>query len=96
MFRLAPASLAVLAIFNVASSLAWPPLPPPATEEAIPPFYAIAHMCNQIEAVDWAMNEGANAVEIDLNFKSWKFEHGAPCDCTCLTEVFFGKHSVCK
>ena len=63
---------------------------------ATTPFYAIAHMCNQIDAVNWAMKEGANAVEIDLNFKSWKFEHGAPCDCTCLTEVFFGKHSVCK
>jgi len=95
MFRLAPASLAVLAIFNVASSLAWPPLPPPATEEAIPPFYAIAHMCNQIEAVDWAMNEGANAVEIDLNFESWKFVHGVPCDCTCAF-LSTNKHSVCS
>ena len=51
-------------------------------------FYVIAHMANTERAVDWSYNQGANAVEIDLNFDDngnpTEFTHGAPCDCSCL------------
>ena len=59
-------------------------------------FYAIAHMTNSIAAVDWALAEGANAVEIDLQFdasgKPTVFHHGRPCDCTCIG----GKYGICE
>jgi len=51
-------------------------------------FYAIAHMANTATAVDWAYSQGANGVEIDLNFDDngnpTQFKHGSPCDCTCF------------
>ena len=55
------------------------------------PFYIIAHMTNTIHAVDWAVAKGANAIEIDLEFKAdgtpFRFIHspsGEACDCTCM------------
>lgn len=51
-------------------------------------YYNIAHMTNTIHAVDWAIAEGANAVEFDLEFttdgRPRRFYHGGPCDCSCI------------
>ena len=51
------------------------------------PFYVIGHMTNTVEAVDSALADGANALEIDLKFEKDgdldDFQHGFPCDCTC-------------
>lgn len=33
---------------------------------SLPPFYAVAHMANSIRAVTWALNNGANGLEMDL------------------------------
>jgi glycerophosphoryl diester phosphodiesterase len=51
-------------------------------------FYVIAHMINAgPKYVDWAMGQGANALEMDLRFDAagtpTVFFHGTPCDCTC-------------
>ena len=48
--------------------------------------YVFAHMVNHKSLVDWALQQGANGVEIDLAFSGGnptKFLHGVPCDCTC-------------
>ncbi|XP_057296968.1 dermonecrotic toxin LarSicTox-betaID1-like [Hydractinia symbiolongicarpus] len=51
-------------------------------------FYNIAHMTNNKESVIWAVEKGANSVEIDLKFDEegvpLKFHHGFPCDCSCM------------
>ena len=52
-------------------------------------FYAIAHMVNDRQQVKWAMNAGANGVELDLLIDHstgipTQFSHGFPCDCTCI------------
>ena len=54
-------------------------------------YYNIAHMTNTPHAVDWAIDQGANALELDLHFaKSGnmvrldRFKHGGGCDCTCI------------
>lgn len=55
------------------------------------PFFNIAHMVNTDTAVDWALSQGANGLEMDMLFNSdgqpSKFRHGdtigASCDCTC-------------
>ena len=56
-------------------------------------FYAIAHMANTATAVTWALRQGANGVEIDLNFDDngnpTEFKHGLPCDCTCSPREFW-------
>ena len=50
-------------------------------------FYIIAHGTNTINAVNWAIGEGANAVELDLDFTASgqinQFQHGPFCDCIC-------------
>jgi glycerophosphoryl diester phosphodiesterase len=51
-------------------------------------FYVIAHMINGgPRYVDWAVGQGANALEMDLRFDAagtpTVFFHGTPCDCTC-------------
>lgn len=56
-------------------------------------FFVIAHMINSTEIADWAIAQGANAVEMDLRFDSagnpTVFQHNDPddpfsvCDCTC-------------
>ncbi|CAF2048142.1 unnamed protein product [Rotaria magnacalcarata] len=51
------------------------------------PFYIIAHMANSKAAVDWAVKQGANAIECDIHFdgneKPSRIEHGPGCDCGC-------------
>ena len=51
------------------------------------PFYIIAHMINTQSAVDWALSQGANAIESDLQFDDNGIptitEHGNICDCAC-------------
>jgi len=51
-------------------------------------FYVIAHMANTPQAVDWAVDQGANGVEMDLRFEPGgdptKFKHPPIiCDCNC-------------
>jgi glycerophosphoryl diester phosphodiesterase len=54
-------------------------------------FFNIAHMTNRISEVDWAITDGANAVEIDVAYDDdgnngakpeWSW-HGYACDCSC-------------
>ncbi|UJR29679.1 hypothetical protein I4U23_017227 [Adineta vaga] len=51
------------------------------------PFYIIAHMTNTKAAVDWALSQGANALETDIRFNNdgnpTTVSHGSPCDCIC-------------
>ena len=51
------------------------------------PFYLIAHMVNNRASLDWALGQGANAIENDFQFNSSGYprliEHGNPCDCIC-------------
>ena len=57
------------------------------------PVYNIAHMVTTDEAVDWAVSQGANGLEMDLQFhdngQPWEFRHSqdnlVPCDCICGT-----------
>ncbi|MDX3894239.1 hypothetical protein [Pusillimonas sp.] len=48
-------------------------------------FYNIAHAINHSQYIDWAVSQGANAVEADLRFTSGgavdKFQHGMVCEC---------------
>lgn len=63
-------------------------------------FYNIAHMTNTPAAVEWAVNKGANAIEIDLTFDTSTglpaiFRHsdaGIMCDCTCYCPWGFYWH----
>lgn len=49
-------------------------------------FYTIAHMANRPYTVDYAIGQGANAVEVDLTFARGgdheRFRHGTPCSCS--------------
>lgn len=49
------------------------------------PFYNIAHMVNSIPEIDHYLNNGANAIETDVNFSGDGLAkltyHGVPCDC---------------
>lgn len=49
-------------------------------------YYNIAHAINHSKYIDWAVREGANAIEADLRFTSGgavdKFQHGTPCECS--------------
>jgi glycerophosphoryl diester phosphodiesterase len=63
------------------------------------PFYIVAHMTNTLTAVDWAIEQGANAIELDLHFNengyTEYFKHGGGlvCDCFCS---FLSKDHVCS
>ena len=54
-----------------------------------PQFFNIAHMVNTAQAVDWALSQGANSLEMDLRFFSdgvpLEFKHGGICDCICTS-----------
>jgi len=67
-------------------------------------FFNIAHMCNNIQTLDWAVKKGANAIEADLQFdhlaRPSRFYHGLPCDCNCMCNFYvtcqwFMSHTVC-
>lgn len=49
-------------------------------------FGALSHMANTAGAVAWASQQGANGVEMDLNFDASgavkEFKHGGICDCS--------------
>src|SRR5438093_1257275 len=63
-------------------------------------FYAVAHMTNTIEAVRWALGQGANAVEMDLRFEEnghpLYFKHQKPCDCSCPQNWVTSSRHICK
>ena len=50
-------------------------------------FYSIAHMTNNVFAVDWEVSKGANTLKIDLQFKDEgtpsAFFHSNICDYSC-------------
>jgi hypothetical protein len=50
-------------------------------------FYNIGHMANTPAAAKWAVDQGANGLEIDLRFNSAgtpeAFRHEGACDCGC-------------
>src|SRR6185437_13095161 len=51
-------------------------------------YYNIAHMLSTKKHIDWALSQGANAVEADLHFENGfpkKFSHG-PGLCECSFE----------
>jgi hypothetical protein len=58
--------------------------------------YIITHMANTRPAIDWAVTQGANGVEMDLRFdefgKATEFRHGGICDCFCAP----GPSSICS
>jgi hypothetical protein len=67
----------------------------------------VAHMVNSPEAIRWALDQGANGIEFDLNFSGETpshFQHGTPwslCDCTCLlgastTTSICNRDNVCS
>lgn len=49
-------------------------------------FFNITHMTNTPDAIDYAIKNGANGLEVDLNFdssgKPTVFLHGGFCDCS--------------
>lgn len=51
------------------------------------PFYIISHMANSRASLDWSVREGANAIEVDIQFDKhgnpYEFEHRGVCDCRC-------------
>lgn len=71
---------------------------------AVRPINVIAHMVNTPGSVRWALNEGANGVEIDLRFNGtdpYIFRHsisGEACDCSCFCAIgsICSSDSVCK
>lgn len=73
------------------------PLPP--TPGRSDDFFVIAHMTNSSDLVDWAIGQGANALEMDLQFDSTgaplNFRHGTPCDCSCFKPPF-PKGMICS
>lgn len=59
----------------------------PAASVAAAKLYNIAHMTNTVAAVDWAVQQGANGVEVDIQYDATgrpaEFKHGGSCDCSC-------------
>lgn len=67
--------------------------------EASRPVSIIAHMVNTPNSIRWALDQGANSIEIDLKFdgtRPSKFHHGFPCDCSCLLDFSTFRHNGCK
>ncbi|HKF48146.1 MAG TPA: hypothetical protein VKB38_12365 [Terracidiphilus sp.] len=62
------------------------------------PTFNVAHMVNTPGALLWGLDQGANAVEMDLRFHSdgtpFYFLHGGICDCICAQ--FEGASHVCR
>jgi hypothetical protein len=63
---------------------------PPAIESQ--PFYNIAHMANNTAAAQWAVEQGANGLEMDLQFDGsgtpTVFQHGGSCDCSACSQPY--------
>lgn len=55
------------------------------SEDELRPFYLIAHMMQTIEMTNEALSDGANSIEVDVQFSRegmpLKMYHGFPCDC---------------
>ena len=54
--------------------------------------------CNFSSTTRWALNQGANGIEIDLTLEGSRpsvFCHGFPCDCTCLLQFLINRHNRC-
>lgn len=89
-------SVLLLIALGFAFSFVSPPLSAAGTRAT--DFYVVAHMANNLASVDWAVERGANAVEMDLQF--WpdgavnEFRHGSPCDCTCRV-VTLSADNIC-
>jgi hypothetical protein len=70
----------------------------PFAAEGRPKFYAISHMVNTLQAVKWAVPQGVNGLEVDVQFapngEPRYFKHGHACDCVC-TNALPG-NNVCK
>lgn len=67
--------------------------------EASRPVSVIAHMVNTPNSIRWALDQGANGIEIDLKFdgtRPSKFHHGFPCDCSCLMDFLTFRHNGCR
>lgn len=68
----------------------------------VPKIAALVHMANNAAAVDWAAQNGANGVEVDINFNSdgsvKEFKHGGVCDCSfkCLNVNACNSTSICR
>ncbi|KAK4022452.1 hypothetical protein OUZ56_007916 [Daphnia magna] len=66
--------------------------------EASRPITVIAHMVNTPNSIRWALDQGANGIEIDLKFEGndpSKFHHGFPCDCSCFIHLFTNGDNGC-
>ncbi|KAI9555133.1 hypothetical protein GHT06_017648 [Daphnia sinensis] len=66
--------------------------------EASRPITVIAHMVNTPNSIRWALDEGANGIEIDLKFEGnnpSQFHHGFPCDCSCFLHLFTNEDNGC-
>jgi hypothetical protein len=65
-----------------------PPLTLSAQQAPCGTLYNIGHMTNKPDSVTLAISKGANAVEVDLSFRSdgtyTTFTHGPPCSCDFL------------
>ena len=71
------------------------------SSQAAAKMTAMAHMVNSRGAVEWAMQKGANGIEVDLQFNDsgdpFEFRHGGVCDCSCLCPLGDCKDDdVCK
>lgn len=66
---------------------------------ASPQITVIAHMTNTPNAIRWALEQGANGIEMDLKFDGTRpvqFHHGAHCDCTCLLQFLSIQDHGCR
>ena len=66
---------------------------------ASPQVTVIAHMTNTPNAIRWALEQGANGIEIDLKFDGThpsQFHHGAHCDCSCLLQFLSIQDHGCR
>jgi hypothetical protein len=65
-------------------------------------FAAVVHMANNAATIDWAIRQGANGIELDLNFASdgriKEFRHGDICDCSikCPLVNMCDSTSICR
>ena len=75
-----------------------------APEASAQGVYVIAHMTNSADAIEWAIGDGANGLEVDLQFdangKATNFFHGdGACDCSCIRRgygICRAQEGICK